>query len=87
MKKIALIAIPTPNQKTKFAIRLMKYLGGNSGTGSGLLPVFWSSFLFVPTMLHNIHLRLHIALTTKTTGRSLGTLQKEMLFWNKANIM
>ena len=33
----------------------------------------------IPVMFH-IHLHLHTALTTKTNGRSLGTLQKAMLF-------
>jgi hypothetical protein len=64
----------------------MKYLGGNNGTGSGFLPVFWSSFFFIPPMFHT-HFYLHIALTRKTKGQNLGTLQKEMLFQNSASII
>jgi hypothetical protein len=43
---------------------------------------WFSSVSIIPPVLH-IHLHLHVALTRRTNGRSLGNLQKKYLFGNR----
>jgi hypothetical protein len=47
--------------------------------GQDFNPVLVSSASIIPPMLHT-HLHLHVALTRRTNGRSLGTFQDAMMF-------
>ena len=58
--------------------------GGQSGTGF-LRALRCSPVYIIPPKLHT-HLHLHVALTRKTNGRSLGTIQKARLFRKSGSI-
>ena len=57
--------------------------GAQSGAVTGLSPC--TPVLSCPTMLHT-HLHLHVALTRRTNGLSLGTFQKIMLFRQSGSV-
>jgi hypothetical protein len=60
---------------------------GQSGSGTGFSPsTSVSPVSIIPPMLHT-HLHLHVAVTRRTNGRSLGTFQKKgVLFQKSENI-
>jgi len=58
----------------------VKFVKDNVASRQAILRALWVSPVTIfPSMLHT-HLHLHVALTRRTNGRSLGTFQKAKLF-------
>ena len=63
--------------------------GGQSGNGTSLLQVlrFSSVKNILPVLYTQLHLHLDVVLTWRAEGRSLGTIQSEMLFRKSLSIV
>ena len=60
---------------------------GHNGTGTGFSPSISVSPVSIIQPLLHTHFHLHVALTRRTNGRSMGTFQKDNLFRSRGALV